>query len=68
MKRKLRNKECPRQQALLLTLETFLAITELPASHRQECGGRRVSNVTDNAPPPLQQRSQKVRAAAHQLR
>ena len=68
MKRKLRKKECPRQQALLLTLETFLAITDMPASHRQVGVGRRVSNVTDNAPPPLQQRSQKVRAAAHQLR
>ena len=39
MKRKVLGKSGTRQRAVLLPLETFLAITEMPASQRYHRGG-----------------------------
>ena len=69
MQRKLRRKSGPRQQALLLTLETFLAMTDRPTSQRHDRGGRRVRDaMSDDAPPPLQQWGQEALAPAHPRR
>lgn len=47
MKRKVIRENGTRQRALLLTLEKFLAITDIPASQRRDRGGMRVK---DDAP------------------
>lgn len=63
MKRKVLGKSGTRQRAVLLPLETFLAITEMPASQRlHREGGRAKENVKPRRFDPL------MLAAAYQPR
>jgi len=63
MKRKVLGKSGTRQRAVLLPLETFLAITEMPASQRHHSGGGKAKE--DFKPRRL---DQPTLAAAHQPR
>lgn len=51
MNRQVLSKSGTRQRAVMLPLETFLAITDMPASQRQDCGGGNVK-VKDNFKTP----------------
>ncbi|MNV49130.1 hypothetical protein D3C71_1410730 [compost metagenome] len=63
MKRKVLGKSGTRQRAVLLPLETFLALTETPALQRHHCGGGRAKeDVKPRRLDPL------MLAAAHQPR
>lgn len=60
MKRKQHSNSNTHPQAVLLTLETFLAMTDMPHSQRQDCGGQRLNDAKGDA-PEQPQRSRRLR-------
>lgn len=63
MKRKVLRKSGARQRAVLLSLETFLAITDMPASRRQDRGEESLKGEGRRPGPAAWQTDVRSRAA-----